>query len=84
VVWRVAPFGQDTAAQMVDQIRGIKVLSGIRGAKPSDKNAVADLLVRLSRLVVDWDQIQEIDINPVMVFQEGEGAQVLDARVILG
>jgi acetate---CoA ligase (ADP-forming) len=84
VVWRVAPFGQDTAAQMIDQIRGNKALSGIRGAKPSDKHAVADLLVRLSRLVVDWDQIQEIDINPVMVFQEGEGAQVLDARVILG
>jgi acetate---CoA ligase (ADP-forming) len=84
VVWRVAPFGHDTAEGMMAQIRGNKVLSGIRGAKPSDKRAVADLLVRLSRLMVDWNAIQEIDINPVMVFQEGEGAQVLDARVIVG
>jgi acetate---CoA ligase (ADP-forming) len=84
VVWRVAPFGYETAEEMIARTRGSKVLSGMRGAKPSDTRALADLLVRLSRLMVDWDTIQEIDINPVMVFQEGEGAQVLDARVILG
>lgn len=84
VVWRVAPFGQETAMDMIDRIQGRKVLSGMRGEKPSDKPAIADLLVRLSRLMADWEVIQEIDINPVMVFQEGEGALVLDARVILG
>ena len=84
VVWRVAPFGHETAREMIARIRGNKVLSGMRGAKPSDTRAVADLLVRLSRLMVDWDAIREIDINPVVVFQEGEGAQVLDARIILG
>jgi acetate---CoA ligase (ADP-forming) len=84
VVWRVAPFGRETAEEMIARIRGNKVLSGMRGEKPSDTKAVADLLVRLSRLMVDWDAIQEIDINPVMVFQEGEGALVLDARVIVG
>jgi acetate---CoA ligase (ADP-forming) len=84
VVWRVAPFGRETAEEMIARIRGNKVLSGMRGGKPSDTKAVADLLVRLSRLMVDWDAIQEIDINPVMVFQEGEGALVLDARVIVG
>jgi acetate---CoA ligase (ADP-forming) len=84
VVWRVAPFGHDTAEDMIARTQGNKVLSGMRGAKPSDKKALADLLVRLSRLMADWDAIQEIDINPVMVFSKGEGAQVLDARVILG
>jgi acetate---CoA ligase (ADP-forming) len=84
VVWRVAPFGHDTAEEMIARIRGNKVLSGMRGAKPSDTQEVADLLVRLSRLMVDCSGIQEIDINPVMVFSEGQGAQVLDARVILG
>jgi acyl-CoA synthetase (NDP forming) len=82
-VWRVAPFGQKTAEDMITRIRGSKVLSGMRGQKPSDRPAIADLLVRLSRLLVDWEVIQEMDINPVMVFQEGEGALVLDARVIL-
>jgi len=42
-----------------------------------------DLLVRLSHMLVDFPQIQEIDINPVLVFTEGEGAQAVDARVIL-
>lgn len=84
VVWRVAPFGYDTAKDMIVGIRGNRVLSGIRGARPSDTDAVADLLIRLSRLMVECTRIQEIDINPVMVFPEGEGAQALDARIILG
>jgi len=83
-VWRIAPFGRETALDMIDRIRGKRVLSGIRGEKPSDKSAIADLLVRLSRLMADWEAIQEIDVNPVVVFEEGKGAAVLDARVILG
>ena len=82
--WRVAPFGLDTAAEMIARIRGNKILSGMRGDKPSDTKAVAELLVRLARLMVTHNGIQEIDINPVMVFPEEQGAQVLDARVILG
>jgi len=84
VVWRVAPFGRETARDMIDRIRGRKVLSGMRGEKPSDRSAIADLLMRLSRLMADWEAIQEVDINPVMVFQEGQGAAVLDARIIVG
>ena len=84
VVWRVAPFGFETAKDMIARIRGNKVLSGMRGEKPSDTDALADLLVRLSRLMADCPRAQEIDINPVMVFQEGRGAQGVDARVILG
>jgi acyl-CoA synthetase (NDP forming) len=84
LVWRVAPFGHETAEDMIAHIRGHKVLQGIRGEKPFDTRTIADLLVRLSQLMVDHHEIQEIDINPVRVFQEGEGALVLDARVILG
>jgi len=83
VIWRVAPFGQETAHDMIERIQGSRILSGMRGERPSDKSAIADLLVRLSRLMVDWEAVQEIDINPVAVFQVGQGAQVLDARVIL-
>lgn len=84
VVWRIAPFGKETALDMIDRIRGGRVLSGIRGEKPSDKSAIADSLVRLSRLMIDWDVIQEVDINPAVAYPEGEGAVVLDARIILG
>jgi acetate---CoA ligase (ADP-forming) len=83
VVWRVAPLSHEEARRMIASIRGARVLQGIRGEKPCDIETVADLLVRLSNLLIDLPQIQEIDINPVLVFPENEGAQAVDARVIL-
>jgi len=83
VVWRVAPLSHEEAGKMIGSIRGARVLQGIRGEKPCDIETVADLLVRLSNMLVDLPQIQEIDINPVLAFPEGEGAQAVDARIIL-
>jgi acyl-CoA synthetase (NDP forming) len=83
VVWRVAPLSHEEAGKMIGSIRGARVLQGIRGEKPCDIETVADLLVRLSNMLIDLPQIQEIDINPVLAFPEGEGAQAVDARIIL-
>jgi acyl-CoA synthetase (NDP forming) len=84
VVWRVAPLSDDEAWHMIQSIKGAKLLRGIRGDKPCDIGAIADMLARLSQMLVDHPAIQEIDINPVTVFHEGLGAQALDARIILG
>jgi acetyltransferase len=84
VVWRIAPLSHEEARGMIQSIKGAKVLRGIRGDKPYDAGAIADLLVRLSQMLVDHPGIQEIDINPVMVFHDGMGAQALDARIIIG
>jgi acyl-CoA synthetase (NDP forming) len=84
VVWRIAPFSDDEARHMIESIKGAKLLRGVRGDKPCDIGAITDLLVRLSQMLVDHPAIQEMDINPVMVFQEGLGAQAVDARIILG
>ena len=83
MVWHLAPIGFDAAMQMIQKIKGGKVLRGVRGEAPSDIEATAELLVRLSQLLADHPMIQEIDINPVMVFQSAGGAQALDARVIV-
>jgi acyl-CoA synthetase (NDP forming) len=83
VVWRVAPISREEARRMIHQIKGRKILSGIRGERPYDMNIIEQLLVRLSQLLVDSPMIQEIDINPVMVFKEGQGAHAVDARFIL-
>ncbi len=83
VVWRVAPLSYEETRKMIGSIRGARVLQGIRGEKPCDVETVVDLLVRLSHMLVDLPQIQEIDINPVLVFPEGEGAVAVDARVLL-
>lgn len=83
VVFRVAPIDEQEAINMVESIKTIKLLKGVRGEKPSDLRAVADSLQRLSQLVVDFQEIKEFDINPLLVLEEGKGARVVDARIIL-
>ncbi|HET6779747.1 MAG TPA: acetate--CoA ligase family protein, partial [Nitrososphaera sp.] len=83
VVFRVAPIDEEEAINMVESIKTIKLLKGARGEKPSDLKAIADSLQRLSQLVVDFPEIKEFDINPLLVLEEGKGARVVDARIIL-
>ena len=83
VVFRVAPIGKSDAAKMVDSIKTAKLLQGVRGEKPADRNAIIDCLQRLSKLVVDFPEIAEFDINPLLVLEEGKGARVVDARIVL-
>lgn len=83
VVFRVAPIDEREAAKMVESIKTIKLLKGVRGEKPSDLKAISDSLQRLSQLVTDFPEIKEFDINPLLVLEEGKGARVVDARIIL-
>ena len=83
VVFRVAPIDEQEAINMVESIKTIKMLKGVRGEKSSDLKAIADSLQRLSQLVVDFPEIKEFDINPLLVSKIGKGARVVDARIIL-
>jgi 4-hydroxybutyryl-CoA synthetase (ADP-forming) len=83
VVFRVAPIDEREATKMVESIKTIKLLKGVRGEKPSDLKAISDSLQRLSQLVTDFPEIKEFDINPLLVLEEGKGARVVDARIIL-
>ncbi|WP_319525074.1 acetate--CoA ligase family protein [uncultured Desulfosarcina sp.] len=81
VVFSLTPVSDTEAREMVDGIRGSALLEGVRGEKPVDKTALADLIQRLSRLVTDFPQIKELDLNPVMAFEKG--AVAVDARIAL-
>jgi acetyl coenzyme A synthetase (ADP forming)-like protein len=83
VSFRLAPLRQDVPPAMIRSIRSYRLLEGIRGEKPSDLNAVAECLLRLSQLVTENPVIKELDINPLIVYARGEGAMVADARIIL-
>jgi len=83
VVWRVAPVSPYDAKAMIRQIKGFKLFTGIRGEPPSDLESLEDLLIRLSHILLDHPEIQEMDINPVKVGATGQGSQALDVRVIL-
>lgn len=83
VAFRVAPFGEEDAHQLLNEIRATPLLDGVRGEPPADKEALADALLRISQLVTDFPEIVELDINPLIVYEEGQGVLALDARMIL-
>ena len=83
VVFRVAPIDEGEAKKMVNSIKTTKLLKGVRGERPADEGAIVDCLQRLSQLVVDFPEISEFDINPLLVLEEGKGARVVDARIVL-
>jgi len=80
---RVAPIGREDALEMIREIKSYKILAGARGREKADINAIADVLVRVSKMAIDLeDQIAELDINPLLVLPEGQGVRVADALVI--
>ena len=83
VTFRVAPLDRRAATEMLGEIRAYKLLRGVRGEKPSDQAAVVDTLLRISQLVTDFPEIVELDINPLMVFEQGKGVLGIDMRLAL-
>jgi 4-hydroxybutyryl-CoA synthetase (ADP-forming) len=83
VVFRLAPIDEDEASGMVHSIKALKLLKGVRGEKPSDLRAIVDSLQRLSQLVTEFPEIEEFDINPLLVLEEGKGVRVVDVRISL-
>jgi acetate---CoA ligase (ADP-forming) len=84
VTFRTAPIRELGAHLMIENIKGIKLLMGYRGEPPSDLEAIAQSLLRLSQLVTDFPEIEEMDINPLIVLPAGSGARVVDARILIG
>ena len=83
VTFRIAPIRELTADIMIKKTKTYKLLQGFRGDPIYDTEAIADCLKRLSQLVTDFDDIQELDLNPLIVFEEGRGCSIVDARIIL-
>jgi acetyl coenzyme A synthetase (ADP forming)-like protein len=83
VTFRIAPIRELGVTRMIRQIRGFKILEGFRGEPPSDIDAIAECLARLSQLATQLEEIVELDINPLVVFERGRGARVVDARIVV-
>ncbi|MCX6695172.1 MAG: acetate--CoA ligase family protein [Candidatus Altiarchaeota archaeon] len=83
VSFRIAPVSEAEARRMITETKGYQLLRGIRGEKPSDIKAVEEVVQRVSQLVSDFPEIVELDVNQVKVFNESEGIQCVDARIIL-
>jgi acetyl-CoA synthetase (ADP-forming) len=81
VAFRIAPISKEDAKEMISEVKAYPILRGYRGQPPLDIDTVAEILVNTSRLVMDYPEIKELDLNPVMVY--AKGAKTVDARIIL-
>ncbi|PKV97452.1 acetyl coenzyme A synthetase (ADP forming)-like protein [Amycolatopsis echigonensis] len=81
VTFRLAPTSTDEALSMVDGIAAAEILNGVRGSEAVDKPALAGIVHRLSRLVTDFPQLAEVDLNPVLA--TGNGATAVDVRILV-
>jgi len=84
VTFRVAPFTKGTATEMMKEIKCFPMLNGARGEAKCDQAVLAETISRISQLVFELgDEIAETDANPILVYEEGKGLKVVDARMIL-
>lgn len=83
VSFGIAPLTRDEALSMIQATKAGKLLNGMRGQKASDVGAIVDTMVKLAQLSLDFPEIDEIEVNPLSVYEDGQGVVALDARAIL-
>ena len=81
VTFKLAPVTDKEADDMISSIKMKKILEGVRGEKPSDKAKLSECIQKLSQLVTDFKEIKELDMNPVLVMEQGKGCKILDVRI---
>ncbi|MGQ9507298.1 MAG: acetate--CoA ligase family protein, partial [Candidatus Bathycorpusculaceae bacterium] len=81
VTFRIAPITEDEAREMIREVRAYPLLKGYRNLPPADTEAIVKILLNTSRLVMEHEEIKEVDLNPIMVYEKG--AKTVDARIIL-
>src|SRR5215208_4620685 len=81
VTFRLAPATRDDALSMLDGIQAAEMLRGVRGGEAANREALADIIVKVSQLVSDFPEISELDLNPV--FATAKGAIAADVRIVV-
>jgi acyl-CoA synthetase (NDP forming) len=81
VTFRVAPITREDAHEMVIKVKAYPLLKGYRNTPPADIDAIISVLLNTSKLVMDYPEIKELDLNPIMTYEKG--AKTVDARIIL-
>lgn len=81
--FRLAPLSSGDALAMISETAAGRILQGVRGAKPGDSRALVDAILRIGQLAHDFPCISELDVNPLIVGEEGTGAWAVDVRIAL-
>jgi acetyltransferase len=81
VALRVVPLTKSDAYEMIDEIKGRRILDGVRGQSPVNKSAIAEVILKVAQLAQDFPQIKELDINPLIC--SGKEVWAADALIVL-
>lgn len=81
VTFRIAPITEQDARQMIHEISAYPILKGYRGQSPADEEALVYMMLKASDLVMENPEINQMDLNPVMIYEKG--ASIVDARMLL-
>ncbi|MDX1814180.1 MAG: acetate--CoA ligase family protein [Candidatus Bathyarchaeia archaeon] len=81
VTFRVAPITREDAREMVTKVKAYPLLTGYRNTPPADVDAIINVLLNTSKLVMDYPEIKELDLNPILAYEKG--VKTVDARIIL-
>lgn len=83
VTFRLIPFTETDAREMIREIKAVKILDGVRGQAPRDIDALVEIMLAVSKMIDENPEISELDCNPTFVYDEGKGALVVDARILI-
>ena len=83
VAFRLAPMNIREAQEMMEETRSYSLLKGVRGEAPADIDGIREAILRVGHLVWDFPELQDLDINPIFVYDEGKGVSALDVKITL-
>ncbi|MFP3871237.1 MAG: acetate--CoA ligase family protein, partial [Syntrophobacteria bacterium] len=83
IALRIAPVSKAEARKMLTEIRGARILQGVRGQPPADLESVVEVIQRISQIMCDLPLIEELDINPLKLLPPGQGCRVVDCRMVV-
>ncbi|MFH1231728.1 MAG: acetate--CoA ligase family protein, partial [Planctomycetota bacterium] len=81
VAFSINPINQPEALQMIQSIKGYKILEGVRNQKGIAIDKLVEIILRVSQLLQDYPEIKELDLNPVMLYPEADKCKVVDVRI---
>jgi acyl-CoA synthetase (NDP forming) len=84
VSFRLIPFTENDAREMLKELKAYKILEGIRGEPARDIDSLIDVMLAVSKMVAENPEIIELDCNPTFVYEKGKGTLVVDARILIG
>jgi acetyl coenzyme A synthetase (ADP forming)-like protein len=83
IAFRTFPLGRDETLKMISQIRSYPLLLGVRGEKRKDIDKVVEIIMRVGSILQKCEDISDIELNPLVVYSQGEGVRAVDVRILL-